>query len=116
MGERAVLGRGREGDRFGSVVGLEELQDGGGFALAGQGIEDDTLDGADLLRGGGKPGKKDGQKECESFHKHMRYFCFRFRVQKYRNRQAGGSGFRPAARFFRRNPYRRALMAFVASS
>ena len=116
MGERAVLGRGRKGDGLGGVIGLEELQDGGGFALAGQGIEDDTFDGADFLRGGGKPGEKDGQKECESFHKHMRYFCFRFRVQKYRNMQAGGAGFRPAARFFRRNPYRRALMAFVASS
>ena len=116
MGERAVLGRGREGDGLGSVIGLEELQDGGGFALPGQGIEDDTFDGADFLGGCDEPGEKDDQDERDAFHNDCGTFVFvsECKSTAISKRAVPVLDERPVS--FDKSPYRRALMAWVASS
>ena len=81
-----------------------------------QGVEDDAFDGADFLGVRGEAGEQGDEEDVKSFHNYCDTFVFDFREQKYRNMQEVVAAFRRTPRFLRRNPYRRALIAFVASS
>ena len=116
MDKRAVLGGGGEGDGLGVVTDLEELEDGRRLRLTGQGVEDDAFDGADFLGVRGEACEQGDEEDVKSFHNYCDTFVFDFREQKYRNMQEVVAAFRRTPRFLRRNPYRRALIAFVASS
>ena len=68
MGETAVHVGSGESDGLFVVADLEELENGGGLTLAGQGVKDDTFDSADFLRVHGEADEQGDEDDKSLFH------------------------------------------------